>query len=162
MYNETYNKGGNRMKKVLTGLAAMMLLLTGCGGSSSAKSTTCKGELNGVDVTVTATPDGDLLKTVKVAQTQEMAGVSDYTDAQKKLVKEASAKQFEDIDGFDVEVKIGDDDMVEMILTLTIADLDVDDASDVLGSSLGDTKDLKKIKFDDFIKNMEDSDLDCK
>ena len=139
------------MKKSLSMITTLLLvagMLAACG---SEETTTFEQEKDGAQMTMDVTHD-DEVSEIKQTSTLNYEEIG----ADKDQVKEAMEKQMESIkdkDGVDIDADYGDEEL-EQTVTITIADVDMDELQEIVGDS-GD-KDGDYVDFDKVKDSLED------
>lgn len=145
------------MKKILLSLVLGATVLSGCGGSGG-DTTTCTQEVNGQEMEVIITPDGDKLSKLEMTMTQKGV-LAEISDADKETGLEALESMYTGVEGIEVNAESDGDD-VKLILTIDAQNADSSVLA-TLGLSFA-SGDLKDVKVKDLIKNAEDSGAECK
>lgn len=150
------------MKKILSVLTMLTILVAGCSNGSSAKeATVCKGDINGTITEVTVEKNDKYVKSLEMKMTIDMQGygIDQFSDDDIKMTKEQVTKQYEGYKGVKVEADINKKDET-MVVTLAV-DLEKADDLPAQMSSWGSDEDLSKVNYKDFIKEIENSDFEC-
>lgn len=150
------------MKKLYICLTALILLVSGCGGSKnsdSSKVCTYKGERNIGEITLTATAEDEKVKTLKYEVIMSYPSQTEITEEQQ----EELTKYFEDYlgnaKGITYDLKFEEANaIVEYNIDVEKAD-DTLYSPDILPLMMNE---IKEISFEDFISEIENIDFECK
>lgn len=146
------------MKKRLASIITLVLvtgILVACGNEET---TTFEQEEDGAHVSADVIHNDEEVSKMEQTTTMNYEDVGVDKDTLKEVMEE-QIKVIEDKDGVEVNADYGDEEL-EQTVTITIADVDLDDLQDIVGDS-GD-KDDDYVDFEEVKKSLEDEGFEIK
>ncbi|MDF9825535.1 hypothetical protein M2475_001600 [Breznakia sp. PF5-3] len=150
------------MKKLLASLFATLLLVAGCsgGGSSSGTKVCTVGEdVAGMEMEIEIKEDDGKVGKLTFKAENENDLYKEMSDEDLKAYEDEMNENLSQYDGIKISSSI-DGNVMKIEVTMDIQKLDeLPREFNMTGS---DTEELKNMKFDDFVKEMEDAGAKCK
>lgn len=146
------------MKKISAVFCLILsLTLFGCGGSKTAKSVVCTGDLNGVATDITMEAKGDSIKKI----IYKMSEATDLTDEEYESQKELIDGMADGIVGLELSTSLKDGEFT-MTMSIDVDKIDFDDEA-VQAFGFGFTnEEFKNNSLKVEVKDLEDSGMTCK
>ena len=147
------------MKKLLALVFVGVLAVSGCSSKDAAKTTTCKIENGGQNISYAYTY-GDDKKVTKLEMSTSEVTDEEITDESLDMAKGVYDSMFKDIKGLTYEMNVDKKDKKKITIKLIIDMKEYDTEKDVTGifSVVGEGKD---IKAEALTKHLETLDAKC-
>lgn len=148
------------MKLLLSSLVLIAVLVGGCSSEESNEAKVCTVETNDQTGTFEIIPDGNKVKTIIATLEQDYEGASELSDDDKSALDAymASAMGIDKDSGVTLKIEYGDN-AIKVVLTFDVQN--IKEMPSIFQSTTGTADDLKKISFNDFIKDLEAAGAEC-
>lgn len=150
------------MKKLLASLFATLLLVAGCSGGGSSSGTkvcTVDEATAGMDMEIEIKEDDGKVGKLTFKAENENDLYKEMSDDDLKAMEDQMNESLSQYDGIKMSSSI-DGSVMKIEITMDIQKLDeLPSEFNMTGS---DTEELKNMKFDDFVKEIEDAGAKCK
>lgn len=150
------------MKKILSVLVMLTILVAGCSsGSDSKEASVCKGDVAGVKTEVTVEKKDEYVSDFQMKMTLDMEnyGIDKLGDDGIKEFEKQVKDQYDGYDGVTVEANFNKDEKA-MVVKLGV-DFEIAKELPADMSNWGSGENLSKVKYEDYIKKIEKSGFDC-
>lgn len=150
------------MKKLLIGLAAALLCLSGCGSSSKETKTICQANVNGMNDVMTITASDDRVTLLNEVIELAWADFEVETEEDKALFEEMLMEEFsvmEEYDGITIASEAGED-ALKIKIDIDVTKVDYDVLVD-LGMAEATSEKVAYISLEDSISGLESGGYSC-